>query len=613
MDNNIALVKHLKWTSEIELNNLKGIVPYSAAKNWTNIYFCCWLGEKLSRRCKDWDIKTKKYFCVDLDIRLDHFKQTWHILSQVEMLNESRKILQKINGSEFEDYSAVVDSWNGIHIYYTWVERAFDVREYAEWVSYIFEEIDEVIKETWYKCDPAVSNIARIMRLPWTINKRKKIQKDKITKEDVLLFDLWDYQCNVLFLEERDSKAFAQIEEKAKAYNEEKAIDKKQQIEVRQIIKKDYNQKTSDVRAEINAIPAWEVACDIRWVTLVDRWLDNVALKETKKNMWAYWYKPHNVIVNTWSSLISTQKSYFTTYELVYYEMMWWDKRKTIDYFKSRYWIRFEEKEKLEIPRKDFARRWYVYWSDVFEVFDCVMSWELVTIVAESNSWKTTFAMDMITRNANLWKKCFYINLEFPIETMRESRWLEFNWKRKRNLTDIEPLTKEECIRKDKYVKEKLDQFDYYNNPDGMELEELSKLIIEKEEQGIWFFVIDTFSRIKGNLVSEKARTSQNNSMEKLQELCQNLWVTIILLHHTNKKKEFEWSQKIMDLSNVFIMITKEDDWFGGTITKYSLSKDKYISSKDVECRWIKNRLIPANDDEEVKDDSSIFSDETKF
>ena len=72
--------------------------------------------------------------------------------------------------------------------------------------------------------------------------------------------------------------------------------------------------------------------------------------------------------------------------------------------------------------------------------------------------------------------------------------------------------------------------------------------------------MIDTFSRIKGNLESAVAHTSQNKSMEVLQELCQKTGVAIVNLHHTNKAGTFEGSQKIMDLSNVFILMAPEED-----------------------------------------------------
>jgi hypothetical protein len=58
-----------------------------------------------------------------------------------------------------------------------------------------------------------------------------------------------------------------------------------------------------------------------------------------------------------------------------------------------------------------------------------------------------------------------YINLEFPIETMWKSRWLFLNSKKKRNLTDIDPLSVEDKLKMDNYIKSKLREFDYVNHP----------------------------------------------------------------------------------------------------------------------------------------------------
>lgn len=231
-------------------------------------------------------------------------------------------------------------------------------------------------------------------------------------------------------------------------------------------------------------------------------------------------------------------------------------------------------------------RTWFVYPAEVFNPFDCMMSGELVTIIAESNSWKTTFAMDIISKNAELWKKWFYINLEFPIRTMRESRWLWMNNKTKRNLTDLDPLSEEDKIKLDAYVDRQLWKFSYYNNPEGIELSDLITLISQKALEWFELFVVDTFSRIHWNLDSSIAHTSQNKCMEQLQELAQRLWVVIILLHHTNKQWTFEWSKKILDLSNVFIMMSRWIDWNDEPYTEFELTKDKFITKNTVTARY---------------------------
>ena len=71
--------------------------------------------------------------------------------------------------------------------------------------------------------------------------------------------------------------------------------------------------------------------------------------------------------------------------------------------------------------------------------------------------------------------------------------------------------------------------------------------------------------------------------MRALQELAQRLDVAIVVLHHTNRQGTWEGSQKIMDLSNVMIVISKEMDAEGEQYRNYALIKDKYVSNKEID------------------------------
>jgi len=227
-------------------------------------------------------------------------------------------------------------------------------------------------------------------------------------------------------------------------------------------------------------------------------------------------------------------------------------------------------------------RLWLRYPDEAFDDFDCIMTGEVATIVAESNSWKTTFALDMISRNAENWVKGYYINLEFPIETMWQSRWLWFHNKSKSDLTTISPLSNDEVADLEDYVNKNIWRFEYYNNPAWVSLDMLLQVIEIQAIAWFKFFVIDTFSRIHWN-TNENARGNQNKCMEELQELAQRLNVAIIVLHHTNRKWTWEGSQKIMDLSNVFMLITKQMDAEGEEYRNYKLLKDKYVTNKEVD------------------------------
>lgn len=232
-------------------------------------------------------------------------------------------------------------------------------------------------------------------------------------------------------------------------------------------------------------------------------------------------------------------------------------------------------------------KTWILYPSDAFDDFECIMTWELVTIIAESNSWKTTFALDLIKRNAKNWIKWFYINLEFPMETVWQSKWLWFNGKSKSNLTNLESLTDEEKKDMAKYVSENLNAYKYYSNPNWISLQRLEQIIEVSAMEWYKLIVIDSFSMIEGNSWND-ARWNQNKCMKALQELAQKLDIAIVVLHHTNRQGTWEGSQKIMDLSNVMIVISKEVDAEGEEYRNYALIKDKYVTNRDVDVyyRW---------------------------
>lgn len=203
--------------------------------------------------------------------------------------------------------------------------------------------------------------------------------------------------------------------------------------------------------------------------------------------------------------------------------------------------------------------------------------------------------MEMIERNVKRGKKCYYMNFEFSIATMWTNRWLWERWKDKGTLTDVNPLTDAEKEDLDVYVKDKLLQFDYYNNPNGETIDNIVSKIEQQYALGYTFFVIDSFSRIVGNSNAESVWKNQNATMAKLQEVAQRLEVCIVVLHHTNKNGKFEWSQKIMDLANVMVTILKESDADGEWYRKYILSKDKYVSCNELEL-YYKNWVYSLTD-----------------
>jgi len=535
MDENKKFLEFLQGSEWLEINNLRSLVSYEKSKGKNNIYFCWWVKKWIDDRCSDDDIAKKKYFCVDIDVRLMHYEMTEEVepivLDQSELQEKYAEIVEILDKNWLWDYCALVDSWNWLHVYYAWEERSFDKESYSLWIEYIFKKIDALIASTWYATDHACKNISRITRMPWSMNPRKKIRKKKV------LWDLWPIECKMLYFEEKKSKVFSAIEKYAEKNKKEIEKEKNDRKKVKEIIKKDYKkdyEKTSGVWEAINSIPANIIAEEVRDVRTVDKWLDNTALHEWHKNMGAYRWKPNNIIVNTWSSLIKTDKSYFTPYEIIYYEVAWQDKKKTIEYFKEKHWIHFDDleekkqKEKKEIAKKEveenflhisykdkldrafeeikktdpkkIIKRW---WDERDETLWWIYKGKIYTVWAETWCGKTTFVNAVVSNVAKQWRNVIRYSLEDRIE----DQWKE-------ELYDmVNILRKADNYRSYSWVK-------FVNN--------------EYNDDAFWTYMRrakEILQKLEVTELEKKKSVTIDNLIELMERACDN-WADMFVIDH---------------------------------------------------------------------------------
>lgn len=428
----------------------------------------------------------------------------------------------------------------------------------------------------FFNWDPAIaSDVSRVLRVPWYNH-----MKDPNKPFECIIVD-WDWK---LHTEEEMLKAYPDIETLSE--KEQKALKKEAQLK-----KAIWNDDTWD---RIRAMDSKAMLEKISGTSLV--WGDIISFKHNSNGTQQIYCngKSTGCRIDTAGKIWSTDKGgpNWTNW-IAWYG--WVDRKEIYRWIKEEFPFVLPEKETVasEISEEEIEqgshlilweeKKWFLYPSDKFNEFEWFMSGDLVTIIAPSNSGKTTLALDIIKRNAKLGRKWMYINLEFEIATVPRSRWMRAHWKNKMDLTDLGNMTEEEKADMDKYIKDYLSEFDYYNNPNGLELDKLVSLIRKKVEEGYELFVIDTFSKILWNLNSQTARTNQNRCMEVFQSLVQELNIAVVMLHHTNRQGTWEGSQKIMDLSNVFITIEKSDDWTWVPSRIYKLMKDKYTPDKEIE------------------------------
>ena len=423
--------------------------------------------------------------------------------------------------------------------------------------------------------DPAIaSDISRVLRVPG-YNHMKDFNKP-------FMCSIVDWNWNY-YTEEEMLKAYPDTETLAE--KEAKAIKKEQQL--KQAIWND------DAWDRIRAMDSKAMLEKISGTNLV--WWDIISFRHNSnwtEQIFCNWKSTGCRIDKMWKIWSTDKGGPNWTNWIAWYG--WVDWKEIYRWIKEEFpFVLPEKKETTEAKSIDDilsaidtdinTELHTYYYPKWFEKFNSFLSGELVTIVAPSNSWKTTFAMDIIKRNTAEWRKCFYINWEFRIETVWVNRWLWKHWKTKEALWDKNPLSPDERKDMEKYVADSLWQFWYDCSPMGYKLDELVELITEKTKEWYELFVIDSLSKIQWNLTNE-ARSHQNQTMETFLALVQKLNIAVILLHHTNKFGKFEGSQKIFDFSNVFITMAKNEDDFTHIPSRiFKLEKDKYVNDVELE------------------------------
>lgn len=532
-------------------------------------------------RVSDKHFTTKKYFYIDLDIRADIYQKDHRVIDDIELYKTIDVVIHEIKRIA-PDFSYIVATGNWLHIYYVWKEQEFTKEEYSNAMAWIIKMFDEWLKELWFSVDEACTNIARLSRLPWSINDWKKIY------DKAVAWDLWPREVKFLYYEPKESFYFNEIKsfiEVGKKEEEEDNLD--------DIIKTFSNPIQTvctdwldDYIRKVNDIELLPIACSYLWMTAWKErgdWIIPLQVFDGKYwNAWVYYHKPTNRIVAKWNKkLKKADWEWYNTRWFIKTELCNWDKDQAKRYIKDNYWIWWEEKKTISsvirtIPTVkkemlDFSYPWDVFWP-----FGSLSSWEFCLISSPTNAGKSTLANKIAEVNAKDYKVA-YINLEFPIDEMltiyyKRSIWCtDFNIKRKGSNKD--PYTPEEEEGLARYLKKSKEKVNYFDMQQWTPIADIIELIWDLYSKWYRLFVVDSFSSIWSAKDDLKA---QNEVISAFHEIVKKLSILIVWVHHFNKYSwKSSWSQKIEDLSNVVINITPKVDHNWCSYREIAIIKDK--------------------------------------
>lgn len=585
IDQIIAFLKDLQGSCATQISWLNHLTTLqSAIDSGDNMYFCAGLHSRqwswTNGRCKDDDIKMKKYFVIDIDIRSDTKKEKGVVLTDEELNQEIENIISTIDKSDkFRSYSYVVHSGNWLHIYYVWNEYVFDKEIYKRWVETIYTMFSD---ETGFKCDYATANIGWLIRLPWTTNigRKKKYDLEPI---EARFLRIQPQNSNLLDIVEILGKKFLQdIEEKRQRQQKESEA-KRKSLEITGWW------KTFDM---INSIDIWVLFCNETGCKMHENWKDIKSPKDWK-NIWAFIYD--NILYYKWTRYLSWNIAWYNTFSYIKYEIL--NTQKDEDVFeycreersdikeadnnaRREYMRNKEEKEKKKVsdlPKiqmtetkkdpKTFDEMGLIRFSTgVPKINDIVWHFrsnELVLLHWASKNGKTMLTMSIANDNWSYWIKTAFFSLEMDVEKLKTQQSCIRSWI---DRSDFENA---------KYTQNQREKYcDVYKNFDrfftifdeSVLTETLSSEYIcsqiEKLHKEDWYelFIIDSLQLMIWDNISDQNRL-QAKCIKDLKRLKNKLPICIVLIHHNNKWWEtFSGAQELENFSDWRITIKKELD-----------------------------------------------------
>ena len=462
---------------------------------------------KMSRENLKWceDLQKKKHYGVFFSVNpMNEWKrskedvkfiQTWICDIDTWTKEEQLELIEKAPLQP----SLVVESVHWFHLYYL-ANKNLTEEEYTAWnmglMNYYHWDI-KVVKDT-----------ARVLRLPWFMHCKGEPTKI-LYRYDMGVWKHYSCEQMLLAFPFQDEKKAEPIQHPIKKIEKvwdwsDNYREKVNQLDNKQMLYELSGTRFVDYQViTFKPCSTWEqIYCDWKETSC---WIDHQWMIGSSDDGW-----PHRICR---LRRYARQRGQ----ELDFKDLAKWLNANHPE-LENKKKFKLEEIEQAEII---WDIKGYVYPSSVFDSFECFTSWELVTIVAESNSWKTTFAMDLIYKNSSLWRKGLYINLEFNVENVWKNKRLRMNGKTKRDMTDLNPMTPTEKQTMKKYIESMMSKYDSISRPSGIDLADLEELIYTKSKEWYELFIVDSFSRIHGNLDWKNARGFQNKCMEELQELVQ--------------------------------------------------------------------------------------------
>lgn len=511
-----------------------------------------WTDEFWKNKITDANIKETNRIYVDLDLR----KQSKEKLSDDD-IRSLAKILKEMLDEHplFKQWSYIIFSWNGLHVYYVWDYISIAPDIYAKISKAFYEMFDREILQTeplnFCPTDKQNQNISRLMRLPGSYNQRKSFPELGSVQVEILYEQ--DVKCDYLETHQQHVWDLLQqpVDKEYESYSpDEKHIYKNMRKEfISYVCKKTWLYIQTDNKNLGGGHNPWNKAF------FFHEKVNKLIMSEES----SYLPMPQNGTYHTFVSLVVQLENLSREGACKYILDNHKPKQGTKWLHVFRWWdIDFGEKYKFTRGLDKINQ-----WLGTFH------TGKMILFVGKAGMGKTEFSFYMAKENAIKGNRVVYISLEMKAADLviRSARqYARINKLERSN----KELTEEQIGSFTEHYKYIIDinNLQIVSFDDETTIDVVEKYILELHSKWADLFFIDNlwFFTWRENELERFAEISR-----RLKKLTNDNPLSIVLLHHVKKtlaineykpatSNDIRWSQKLVDDADKVVQIWRNTD-----------------------------------------------------
>ncbi|MBU4216669.1 helicase RepA family protein [Candidatus Parcubacteria bacterium] len=507
-----------------EVNNIHHTIRYDEEFDFEeyinkhpsqNIYFLGGIKDGVTTRAKDADIFIKNYIALDFDIRQEMKKRNEECDDEI-LKRKANQILEQFKSSpELKDYSYALLSGNGLHVYYFC--KPIKIND-AEIFKLGLKNLIEFVR--FYSpitADTACSNLARIFRIPGSVNQKNSMQTILMEFE----FTLSNIIENILKLGKAEMSETSAIKDIHNARPPE-----------------------NNTYTAINNIPLPPIVCAA--LNLDYDGKKNFRANGDKKIKACFMSeKNQNIIISGGTGLFSDQQSGYNTFQFV--KMINnFTNQQTFNWFNERYQhiTKLSSNYKSKIDNDgglldETEELIIVTAKDILAKEPKEAPFIVDTLIPEG-------AVTAITAGSGKGKSLFMLILASHIATGNKLFGI-FNTKKSKVLIIDQEMDEDIIVGRFKATIKENIAIDYIYNQawkidNEKNYEDLKEIIITNKYKVL---VLDTFANIHNKQENDSGEMKRINN--RMLKLIRDTTVTIIYLHHHRKEQN---NQALSQLSS---------------------------------------------------------------